>query len=226
MDPKSGVDGFALIYVPEPWDGVSHGQYEVKCGVSADRNTSTYFDNVKVPKEWGLEGPLAWEIFLNNVVSAFAMNIANCVGIMQGAFDVLLDYTGERVVGGKPVREHLSTAMFLGEMVAALSISRATFLEICHQFDNQEIYGSWTTDSMVGKARSSLSYIARMANDLISRGMEFMGAQGYAREGFYEKYYRDIAIAKIVLGGVQLGFFSGCRAFYELDFSSFGPGKL
>ena len=79
---------------------------------------------------------------------------------------------------------------------------------------------------MVGKARSSLSLIARMANDLISRGMEFMGSQGYAREGLYEKYYRDIAVAKLVLGGVQLGYFSGCRTFYDLDFSSFGPSKL
>ncbi len=226
MDPKSGVDGFALIYIPEPWEGVSHGKYEVKCGVSADRNTSTYFDNARVPKEWGIRGREAWDIFLNNVVSAFAMNIANCTGMMQGAFDVLLEYTGNRIVGGKPIREHLSTAMFLGEMVAAISVARATFLEMCYQFDHPETYGSWTTDSMVGKARSSLSFIARTANDLISRGMEFMGSQGFAREGLYEKYYRDIAVAKLVLGGVQLGFFSGCRAFYDLDFSAFGPGKL
>jgi alkylation response protein AidB-like acyl-CoA dehydrogenase len=226
MDPKSGIDGFALIYVPEPWEGVSHGKYEVKCGASGDRNTSTYFDNAKVPAEWGLQGPEAWDLFLNNVVSAFAMNIANCTGMMQGAFDVLLAYTGERVVGGKPIRDHLSTAMFLGEMAAAISVARGTFLELCHQFDRQEIYGAWTTDAMVGKARSCLSFIARMANDIISRGMEFMGSQGYAREGLYEKYYRDIAVAKLVLGGVQLGFFSGCRAFYPLDFSSFGPGKL
>lgn len=226
MDPISGIEGFALIYIPEPWKGVSHGKYEVKCGVNGDRNTSTYFDNATVPLGWGLQGRPAWELFMNNVVSAFAMNIANCTGMLQGAFDVLLSYTGDRVVGGKPIREHLSTAMFLGEMIGAISIARATWLELCHQFDHQDVYGSWTTDSMVGKARSSLSLIARMANDLISRGMEFMGSQGYAREGLYEKYYRDIAVAKLVLGGVQLGFFSGCRAFYPLDFSSFGPGKL
>ncbi len=226
MDPASGVAGFALIYIPEPWPGVSHGKYEVKCGASGDRNTSTYFDNARVPKAWGIQGREAWQIFLNNIVPAFAMNIANCVGMMQGAFDVLLQYTGDRVVGGKPIRDHFSTAMFLGEMVAAMSVGRASFLELCHQFDHPETYGSWITDSMLGKARSSLSLIARMANDLISRGMEFMGSQGFAREGLYEKYYRDIAVAKLVLGGVQLGFFSGCRAYYDLDFSSFGPNKL
>jgi butyryl-CoA dehydrogenase len=226
MDPASGIEGFALIYIPEPWPGVSHGKYEVKCGAKGDRNTSTYFDNARVPREWGIQGSVAWEIFLNNVVSAFPMNIANCVGMMQGALDLLLEYTGDRVVGGKPIREHLSTAMFIGEMVAAISVGRATFLELCHQFDHPETYGSWISDPMVGKARASLSYMARIANDLISRGMEFMGAQGFARDGLYEKYYRDVAVSKLVLGGVQLGFFSGCRAFYDLDFSSFGPGKL
>jgi alkylation response protein AidB-like acyl-CoA dehydrogenase len=58
------------------------------------------------------------------------------------------------------------------------------------------------------------------------RGMEFMGSYGYVRENHYEKYYRDAAVLKLVLGGVQLGYFSVCRQFYDLDFSSFGPGKF
>ena len=226
IDPKSGKKGFVLIYVPEPYTGVSHGKFEVKCGVNADRNTSTYFDNVRVPKEWGLQGPVAWEIFVNTLVSAFPLNAANCVGILQGAFNELLEYTGQRVVGGKPIREHLSTAMFLGEMASFISIARAAFLETAYQYENMETYGSWISDSMVAKARSVLAYTARTVPELILRGMEFMGSQGYVREGFYEKYYRDSAIAKIVLGGVQLGFFSVCRQFFPLDFSSFGPDKL
>lgn len=226
MDPKQGVDAFTMVYVPEPWPGVSHGKFEIKCGIQGDRNTSTFFDSVRVPKEWGIQGPEAWEIFLSNVVSAFAMNIANCAGIMQGAFDVLIETTGQRTAGGRPIREHLSTAMFIGEMSAAISVVRAAYLELCHQFDHMDIYGPWTTTSMVAKARSTLAFVSRMSNDLISRGMEFIGANGYVREGNYEKYYRDIAGLKLLLGGVQLGFFAGCRQFYDLDFSSFGPGKI
>jgi len=226
VDAKLGKDGFTLVYVPEPWPGVSHGKFEVKCGANADRNTSTYFDDVRVPKEWGLKGPEAWDLFVTTVVSAFPGNAANCVGMMQGAFDELLAYTGERVVGGKPVRQHLSTAAFLGEMASVISVSRAAFLQLAHQYDHGEIYGSRTTDSMIAQARSVLCFAARRASELILRGMEFMGSQGYVREGHYEKYYRDSAVAKLVLGGVQLGLFSVCRQFYDLDFSSFGPDKL
>jgi alkylation response protein AidB-like acyl-CoA dehydrogenase len=226
MDRKSGIDGFALIYVPEPWPGLSHGKYEVKCGVQADRNTSTFFDNVRVPKEWGLQGKEAWDLFVNNLVSALAMQSASCVGMLQGAFDVLLDYTGQRVVGGKPIREHLSTAMFLGEMASAISVGRAAFLELNHQFDDMDIYGPRISDSALAKVRSVQAFLARMTPELILRGMEFMGSYGYVRENHYEKYYRDAAVLKLVLGGVQLGYFSVCRQFYDLDFSSFGPDKL
>ena len=225
-DPGSGVDGFALIYVPEPWPGVSHGKFEVKCGVQADRNTSTYFDNVRVPKEWGLQGPEAWNLFLNNLVSALSLVGAGCVGMLQEAFNVLLEYTGQRVVGGRPIRQHLSTAMFLAEMASVITVARAAVLELNHEFDHREIYGPRITDSALAKARSVQLFIARITPELILRGMEFMGSYGYVRENHYEKYYRDAAALKLVLGGVQLGYFSVCKQFYDLDFSSFGPGKL
>lgn len=226
MDPKSGIDGFALVYVPEPWPGLSHGKFEVKCGVQADRNTSTYFDDVRVPREWGLQGPEAWQLFLNQLVTAVSSQGASAVGMLQGAFDVLLDYTGQRVVGGKPIRQHLSTAMFLGEMASVISVGRAAFLELSHEFDHRETYGLRTTDSAMAKARTVQTWITRAASELILRGMEFMGSYGYVRENHYEKYYRDAAALKLVLGGVQLGYFSVCRQFYDLDFSSFGPGRL
>jgi hypothetical protein len=53
-----------------------------------------------------------------------------------------------------------------------------------------------------------------------------MGSYGYVRENHYEKYYRDSAEAKIVLGGVHYGLFTTCKQFYDLDYSSFGPGKI
>jgi acyl-CoA dehydrogenase len=226
MNPCMGKDGLALIYVPEPWPGVSHGKFEVKCGMQADRNTSTYFDDVRVPKEWGLQGPEAWAIFQEILAAPMAMNSGHATGILQGAFDVLLDYTGRRVVGGKPINQHLSSAAILGEMASVITVGRAAFLELAYQFDHREIYGPWDSVSMAAKGHAVHVFITRRASELILRGMELMGSFGYVRENNYEKYYRDSAEAKIVLGGVQYGLFTVCRQFYDLDYSSFGPGKL
>jgi acyl-CoA dehydrogenase len=226
MDPKLGIDAFTLVYVPEPWPGVSHGKFEVKCGMQADRNTSTYFDNVRVPKEWGLQGPEAWVIFQNILSVPMAMNSGHATGILQGAFDVLLEYTGQRMVGGKPLNQHLSAAVILGEMASVITVARAAFLELAHEFDHQEIYGPWDSVSMAAKGHAVHAFVTRRVSELILRGMELMGSFGYVRENHYEKYYRDSAEAKIVLGGVQYGLFCTCRQFYDLDYSSFGPGKL
>ncbi len=226
IDPKLGKDAFTLIYVPEPWPGVSHGKFEVKCGMQADRNTSTYFDNVRVPKEWGLAGPVAWAIFENTVSAPMPLNAGHTVGILQGAFDVLVDYTTQRVAGGKPVAQHLDAAMILGEMASLITVGRAAYLELAHQYDVMDIYGAWNTTSMVAKGHAVHAYITREAPKMILKGMEIMGSYGYVRENHYEKYYRDVPIAKIVMGGSHIGYFSVCKQFYDLDYSSFGPGKL
>jgi len=226
MDPRLGQKAFALVYVPEPWPGVSHGKFEVKAGMMADRNTSTYFDNVRVPKAWGLSGPVAWKIFETASAAPFPLNSGHMVGILQGAFDVLLDYTGQRVAGGRFINQHLDAAMIIGEIASFITMARSSFLELAHQFDHPEIYGDWTTTSMVAKAHAVHTMITRTAADLILKGMELMGCYGYIRENHYEKFYRDAPVAKLVMGGSHLGYFAACRQFYDLDYSSFGPGKL
>jgi len=226
MDPKLGPNGFTFVYVPEPWPGVSHGAFEVKCGVHGDRNTSTFFDDVRVPKEWGLQGPIAWRIFRNMLNISFPLHAAQSLGMMQGAFETLLDYTGQRVVGGKLINRHLSSAMILGEMAAAISVCRAAILELAHEFDHKDIYGEWDTESMGAKGHAVHTFCNKTAVLQIGRGIELMGAYGYVRENHYEKYYRDVAMAKLVMGGVQQGWFGACRQFFDLDYSSFGPGKI
>jgi alkylation response protein AidB-like acyl-CoA dehydrogenase len=168
----------------------------------------------------------AWAIFQNTLSAPMPLNSGHATGILQGAFDVLLEYTGERVAGGKPVNQHLHAAMILGEIASVLTVARASFLELAHEFDHMDIYGSWDSLSMVSKGHAVHVFITRKTPELILKGMELMGSYGYVRENHYEKYYRDSAEAKLVLGGVHYGFFTTCRQFYDLDYSSFGPGKL
>ena len=226
MDPASGPEGFAMIYVPEPWPGVSHGKFEVKCGMQADRNTATFFDDVRVPGEWGFQGREAWEIFKKTVSAPMPLNSGHAVGILQGAFDTLLEYTGQRVAGGRTVNQHLSAAMILGEIASFITVARAAYLELAYEYDNMAIYGQWDTDNMLAKGHAVHAYITRTVPELILKGMELMGCYGYVRENNYEKYYRDSAVAKLVMGGSHIGYFTVCKQFYPLEFSSFGPGKL
>jgi alkylation response protein AidB-like acyl-CoA dehydrogenase len=137
-----------------------------------------------------------------------------------------MDYTEQRVSGGKPINQHLSAAMILGEMASFITVGRAAFLELAHEYDNMDIYGMWSTKSMWAKGHAVHAFITRETPKLILKGMELMGSYGYVRENNYEKYYRDAPLAKLVMGGTHLGYFAVCKQFYNLDYSSFGPGKL
>lgn len=116
--------------------------------------------------------------------------------------------------------------MILGEMASFLSVGRAAILELAHQYDHEDIYGPWNSESMMAKGHAVHAYITRTVPDLVSRGLELMGSFGLVRENGYEKYYRDAVVLKIVLGGSHLGYFEACKQFYDLDYSAFGPGKL
>jgi alkylation response protein AidB-like acyl-CoA dehydrogenase len=172
-----------LIYVPEPWPGVTHGKFEVKCGMQADRNTSTFFDDVHVPKEWGLAGPVAWSIFETSVSAPMPLKYRahRRWGYCRARFDVLLEYTTQRVAGGRPVAQHLSAAMILGEFASLITVGRAAYLELAHEYDNMDIYGMWNTTSMVAKGHAVHAYITRAAPAMILKGMELMGSYGYVR---------------------------------------------
>jgi hypothetical protein len=89
-------------------------------------------------------------------------------------------------------------------------------LELCHRRSPE--YTVPGRRQHGGKAVLS-SYIARWRNDLI-REYGVHGRLGYAREG--SKSITGISRSLSWFWAVQLGFFSGCRAYYPLDFSSFG----
>jgi len=114
----------------------------------------------------------------------------------------------------------------LGEMASLITVGRAAFLELAYEYDHQDVYGPWDSKSMIAKGHVVHAFVTRAVPDLILKGMELMGSFGYVRENHYQKYYRDAACLKLVLGGVQLGYFDVCEQFYDLDYSSFGPGKL
>jgi alkylation response protein AidB-like acyl-CoA dehydrogenase len=227
MDPNLGIDAFTIVYFPEPWPGVSHGKFEAKCGLKSERNTSTFFDDVRAPKEWGLHGKEAWNMFkLINTIFPMVATSAVAIGLLQGAFDTLLDYAGKRIVGGKPCRQHLSSATILADIATTIETARSALLLLAYEYDHPEVYGSLDSIALNGKAHGLHTYISTAAPQLILKGMQLMGSAGYVRENHYEKYYRDAAELQLWLGGVQLGQFQVCESYYDLDYSSFGPGRI
>jgi alkylation response protein AidB-like acyl-CoA dehydrogenase len=218
-DASRGDEGIALIYVPGDAEGLSFGNFERKAGMAADRNTTTYLENVRVPKEFRVSGPGDdARYFHANLTVGRLASAAMSVGNAQGALETVLDFTGDRVVGksGKPIRDHSIAAGMMADMVIGIETARMAYLSGAYRFDHPEEYGAIESLEQLSYASIAKVYAADVAVMVTNRAMELMGSYGYVRECHVEKYWRDCKIIQLWEGGAQLGRFDVCRAYYDL----------
>jgi alkylation response protein AidB-like acyl-CoA dehydrogenase len=118
--------GTTAFLVPHNLPGISYGQVHNKMGYRAYPNGEIFFDKVRVPKEYML-GNLngGAEVFKKvpwNPVEMQALNL----GICKAIFKIALEHARQRVQGGKPIIEHESVGVMLGEMAMLIDVLEAT----------------------------------------------------------------------------------------------------
>jgi alkylation response protein AidB-like acyl-CoA dehydrogenase len=215
-DPKLGDEGIALIYVPGTAEGLSFGKFENKTGMQGDKNCTIFMKDVRVPKEFraAKEGVDA-ELMHNNVIAARILTGALAVGNAQGAFETVLNYTGERIVADRPIRQHSICAGMLADMAIGIETARNYYLAAAYMYDHPETYGPPVSDFMLSRASIAKVHAAEVAVMVTNKAMELMGSYGYVRDYNVEKYWRDCKIIQLWEGGAQLGRFDICRGYYD-----------
>ncbi len=208
---------FAFIYVPADAKGVSVGNPYLKAGMSADMNTDIWFDNVRVPKFYRAHEPgddlKYWMqcISTGNIGSA-----AMCVGIMKNVYEIIKKWTTERVIAGKPLKEHSICADMLSEVAALIESTSAWMWQYCREHDHPEIYGVDPWDEQFCLKTRGLAWHANCAvEQACSRAMDFMGSYGYSREFDIEKHWRDQKVIGLWMGGKALKILENARYWYE-----------
>jgi alkylation response protein AidB-like acyl-CoA dehydrogenase len=212
-------DDFALVLVPADAEGVSVGNPYQKAGMSADMNTDIWFDHVRVPKRYRLHGPgddlKYWRraISMGNIGSA-----AMCVGIMKSVYEIIKKWTTERVIAGKPLKEHGLVAEMLSDVATLIESTSAWMWVYARELDSPEIYGWEPWDErFVLKTRGLALHANNAVERACSRAMDFMGSYGYAREFDIEKHWRDQKVIGLWMGGKGLKILENARYWYEIE---------
>jgi len=216
---SSDPNDFALILVPADLEGVSVGKPYKKAGMSADMNTDIWLDHVRVPKRYRLHGPgddlKYWKraIAMGNIGSA-----AMCVGIMKNVYEIIKKWTTERVVAGKPLKEHSICAAMLSEIAILIESTSAWMWAYAREMDHPEIYGwePWDEKFLL-KTRGLALYANNAVERACSSAMDFMGSYGYAREFDIEKHWRDQKVIGLWMGGKGLKTLENARYWYDLE---------
>jgi alkylation response protein AidB-like acyl-CoA dehydrogenase len=214
-DPKD----FALILVPADVEGVSVGSPYQKAGMAADMNTDIWFDHVRVPKRYRLHGPgddlKYWTrtITMGNIAST-----AMCVGVMKNVYEIIKKWTSERVIAGKPLKEHSLCAEMLSDIAMMIESTSAWMWAYTREMDYPDIYGLEPWDERLELKSRGLALHANISVErACSRAMDFMGSYGYAREFDIEKHWRDSKVVGLWMGGRGLKILENARYWYGIE---------
>jgi len=216
-DPAAGDEGVALIYVPKDTPGLTFGEPEKKMLFKTSINGAIYYDNVRVPKEYRVAGPGADAKFYEFFGAGTGWHSTSmALGIAQRAFEIVLDYTGNRMGGGKPVRQHSIAAGILADMAVGIDMMKASFYNLSYMFDHLDVYGPPFSPQFISKANTTRVYASDTVVNIVNKGAELLGSMAISEDFPYEKVMRDAKITQLWLGGQQICRYRIARGYFDL----------
>lgn len=206
-DPSKGEEGAGIFIVPPDAKGISFSKPYEKMGFCwTDENVEIWFDDIRIPKRYRIDTEPGQGA---NIIKGFVIGLgrlagaARLTGLSQAALEIALDWTGERQIAGKPVRERSLFATMIAEMLRMIEVSRQYYLSVTWQVMHADTYGPPWSPEMIAKFSAARSFAADTAEFVTNKAMELMGSYGYSYDYHVEKYMRDFKIVKMWLGGAQ-----------------------
>jgi alkylation response protein AidB-like acyl-CoA dehydrogenase len=216
-DPDAGDEGVALIYVPKDAPGLSFGKPEKKMLFKTSINSAVFYDNVRVPKEYRLAGPgMDANIYKFATAGPGWHSSTIALGIAQRAFEIALDYTGNRMGGFKPVRQHSMVAGILADMAIGIEMMRGSVYNLSYMMDHLDVYGPPWTPQFISKASATRVYASDTVVEIVNNGAELLGSMAISEDFPYEKCLRDAKITQLWLGGQQICRYRVMKGYYDL----------
>ncbi|MBC2715508.1 MAG: acyl-CoA/acyl-ACP dehydrogenase [Desulfobacteraceae bacterium] len=217
-DPDLGDEGVALIYVPPDANGMSFSKPFEKMGMCwTDTNTEIFFDNVRVPKENRVAGPGEDAKILHDIVGMGRIGTCGfALGAAQACFEIVLDWTKQREIAGRPVRARSLHAGILGEMALKIESARAYSIQV-NRMIRTGLYGRPGEPLLLSKCSAAKAYVCDITLWVANKAMELMGSYGFAFNYDVEKYLRDVKILQLWLGGPQRAILDTALGYYQFE---------
>ncbi|MFC4767837.1 acyl-CoA dehydrogenase family protein [Effusibacillus consociatus] len=118
------------------------------------------------------------------------------IGVAKRSFDLMVDYSTERVTRGKPLSEFQSIQNFIADSAAEIEAARLLTLHAAWKMDQGD------------EARKEISIIkffgARVLHDVIDRAIQVHGALGITADTPLEGFYREARSARIYDGADEV----------------------
>ncbi len=156
----------------------------------ASNTSELYFEDCRVPKE-NLLGPIGhgFHHMLGTLDGGRLSIAAMGLGGAQGAFDMAMKYSRERVQFGRPISTFQVNAFKLADMATEIECARLLLYKACWLRDNEQPFGKL--------AAMSKLYCSEVMGRCVDHAVQLHGGYGLMKEYDIERFYRDHKLLEI-----------------------------
>ncbi len=184
IDPTLGMSGGGVCIVPLDGPGVSRGKPLDKIGQRALNQGEIFFDNVRIPKANMLVEADTYLFALEQVLALANMSMGSTfVGAARAAYEHALEYSRERVQGGKPIIAHQGVRLRLFNMFAKVEAARSLSRRVA-MYNGTEL-------PRLEYSIASKTFCTQVAFEVASDAVQIFGGNGLTRDYPVEKLLRD-----------------------------------
>ena len=197
-DKSKGSRGASAFIVEKGTTGFSFGKKEDKMGIRASATSELIFNNCKIPKEnlLGREG-FGFIIAMRTFDKSRPGVAAQALGIAQGAMDLTVEYTHERIQFGKPISSFQGIQFMLADIATEIEAARALVYSAARTIDSGE-------KNIAKLSAMTKLFASDVAMKVATNCVQIFGGYGYMRDYPIEKFMRDAKITQIYEGTNQI----------------------
>ena len=197
-DPKVGTRGISAFIVEKDFPGFSVGRVEDKMGIKGSQTAELIFTDCEVPAEnlLGREGD-GFKIAMMTLDRTRPGIGAQALGIAQGALDLAVSYSKQRVQFGRPIADNQGIQFMLADMAVKVEAARLLVYNVAEMIDRDE-----EDFSMYSSMAKLFASDAAMA--VTGDAIQVLGGYGYMKEYPAERMMRDAKITQIYEGTNQI----------------------
>ncbi len=197
-DPRIGTRGISVFIVEKSFPGFSVGRIEDKMGIKGSQTAELIFTDCEVPVEnlLGREGD-GFKIAMMTLDRTRPGIGAQALGIAQGALDLAVSYSKQRVQFNRPIADNQGIQFMLADMAVKVEAARLLVYNVAEMIDRGE--KDFSMYSSMAKLFASDAAMV-VTNDAI----QVLGGYGYMKEYPAERMMRDAKITQIYEGTNQI----------------------
>jgi alkylation response protein AidB-like acyl-CoA dehydrogenase len=197
-DPNAGTRGISAFIVEDDFPGFAVGRVEDKMGIKGSQTAELIFTDCEVPAEnlLGREGD-GFKIAMMTLDRTRPGIGAQALGIAQGALDLAVSYSKQRVQFNRPIAENQGIQFMLADMATRVEAARLLVYNAAEMIDHG--------DASFGKYSAMAKMFASdAAMSVTSDAIQVLGGYGYMKEYPAERMMRDAKITQIYEGTNQI----------------------